>query len=677
MYHSKLMISIAVALGFLSTSFVQATEANPTDTQAVETTQEKKHKQHCDNKSCDDYLVVTGELMRDPAKVVTDPKKPRLPLPAYDGAGYLKTIPGFSIARKGGAGGDPSLRGMGGSRISIVDDGQHVYGTCGGRMDPPTAYIYPEAYDAITVIKGPQTVKYGPVGSAGTVLFEKDRHSFSEKSLEGRASVTGGSFGREDYLVEIKAGTETHYIDFDANKSKSDHYQDGDGTTIQSLYDRNNYNFALGWTPDESTVVELAYGSSSGEAEYADRTNKARVIDNENVTFLLQKDVDFYWLNNIDFQLYSNENDHVMDQFDRGVNAGTNVRRKTAGGHLSFDISANVKWETIVGLDYMDSKHKGRSINQAEDNGLDDLLAKPFMQDMAYINTGLFVESSYQLNQGKILTGLRMDQWQTSLYVAHQGSRDDDLFSGFVRYEFETDKSQYYIGGGHAQRIPDYWEFMKADNNDLSLKAFDLDAEKTTQLDVGWIYQDDIEISTAFYYGKVADYILIDANTAKTAAYNIDATIWGGELGLLYPFTDQWSAQTTVSYSHGENDTDNTPLGQISPLEGRISVNYEAENWTAGLFWRMVAAQDRVAIGQGNISGQDLAESSGFGTLAINGSWKHDDILVSFGIENLFDITYAEHVSRSGAGNDIPGSSPLFQVNEPGRTAWVKLDYNF
>ena len=142
-------------------------------------------------------------------------------------------------------------------------------------------------------------------------------------------------------------------------------------------------------------------------------------------------------------------------------------------------------------------------------------------------------------------------------------------------------------------------------------------------------------------------------------------------------FNDRWSAQTTVSYSHGDNDTDNTPLGQISPLEGRISVNYESESWTAGLFWRMVAAQDRVAIGQGNISGQDLGESSGFGTLSVNGSWKQDDLLVSFGVVNLFDITYAEHVSRSGAGNDILGSEPMFQVNEPGRTAWVKLDYTF
>lgn len=122
---------------------------------------------------CKDYLLVTADVMRQPVHLVSDPKQNRLPLPAYDGSGFLRSIPGFNITRKGGSGGDPMFRGLGGSRLNIVDDGQHVYGACGGRMDPPTNYIYPETYDQITVIKGPQTVKYGPVGTAGTILFEK------------------------------------------------------------------------------------------------------------------------------------------------------------------------------------------------------------------------------------------------------------------------------------------------------------------------------------------------------------------------------------------------------------------------------------------------------------------------------------------------------------------------
>ena len=46
-------------------------------------------------------------------------------------------------------------------------------GTCGGRMDPPTNYITPQNYDQVEVIKGPQTVQYGPTGSAGTIIFQE------------------------------------------------------------------------------------------------------------------------------------------------------------------------------------------------------------------------------------------------------------------------------------------------------------------------------------------------------------------------------------------------------------------------------------------------------------------------------------------------------------------------
>ena len=56
-------------------------------------------------------VEVTAPLPREPLVTVTDPKAPRQPLPAHDGADYLKTIPGFSVIRKGGTDGDPVLRG--------------------------------------------------------------------------------------------------------------------------------------------------------------------------------------------------------------------------------------------------------------------------------------------------------------------------------------------------------------------------------------------------------------------------------------------------------------------------------------------------------------------------------------------------------------------------------------
>jgi iron complex outermembrane receptor protein len=159
-----------------------------------------------------DEVIVTAPQMQEPLKVVTDPKLPRQPLPAHDGADYLKTIPGFSVIRKGGTDGDPVFRGMAGSRLNILLDGEQLLGGCGMRMDPPTAYVFPEAYDRITIVKGPQTVLNGPGNAAGSVLFERTLKRFAKPGWKFNGSVTLGSFGRNDAVADVRAGTPDYYI---------------------------------------------------------------------------------------------------------------------------------------------------------------------------------------------------------------------------------------------------------------------------------------------------------------------------------------------------------------------------------------------------------------------------------------------------------------------------------
>ncbi|MGO7309700.1 TonB-dependent receptor plug domain-containing protein, partial [Rhizobium ruizarguesonis] len=93
-----------------------------------------------------------------PLQFSTNPKLPRLPLPASDGTDYLKTIPGFAAIRNGGSNGDPVLRGMFGSRLNVLTNGSSMPGACPSRMDAPTSYISPQSFDELTIIKGPQSV---------------------------------------------------------------------------------------------------------------------------------------------------------------------------------------------------------------------------------------------------------------------------------------------------------------------------------------------------------------------------------------------------------------------------------------------------------------------------------------------------------------------------------------
>ena len=195
-----------------------------------------------------DEIVVTASRMHAPLTVVTDPKAPRQPLPAHDGADYLKTIPGFSVIRKGGTDGDPVFRGMAASRINILLDGEQALGGCGMRMDPPTAYVFPEAYDRIVVVKGPQTVLHGPGNSAASVSFERDVQRFERPGHETYASALGASAGRYDLVGDLRAGNPSYYGQLTGTRAESDDYEDGAGNRVHSAYERWSTSGAIGWT---------------------------------------------------------------------------------------------------------------------------------------------------------------------------------------------------------------------------------------------------------------------------------------------------------------------------------------------------------------------------------------------------------------------------------------------
>ena len=163
------------------------------------------------------------------------------------------------------------------------------------------------------------------------------------------------------------------------------------------------------------------------------------------------------------------------------------------------------------------------------------------------------------------------------------------------------------------------------------------------------------------------------AKRTATIVRNIDARTWGGEATLAIAATAHLKIDTSVAYVRGDNRTDDRPLAQQPPLEGRLGLQYSGSRWSLGTLTRLVSAQDRFALNQGNIVGQDLGPTSAFAVFSANGGWRMAGFaFLSAGVDNLFDTTYAEFVSRNGS--DVAGFLTTTRVNEPGRTAWVKLD---
>src|SRR5690606_987853 len=135
--------------------------------------------------------------------------------------------------------------------------------------------------------------------------------------------------------------------------------------------------------------------------------------------------------------------------------------------------------------------------------------------------------------------------------------------------------------------------------------------------DFGLQYKEGpLELWASGYAGQVRDYIMFTyvpgmMGMSTSIAENIDARIMGAELGGAYRFSSNWKTDASLAYAWGKNSSDDRAMPQIPPLEARLGLTYERDAWSAGALWRVVAAQNRIAEGQGNVTSKDFDESAG------------------------------------------------------------------
>ncbi|MEZ5451791.1 MAG: TonB-dependent copper receptor [Thiothrix sp.] len=625
-------------------------------------------------------------------------------LPA-DGGDFLSQLNGVSGSRFGGRGIEPIIRGQSQTQLNVLLDGAYIHGGCPNRMDPPASYAALETYEKVTVEKGVQSLQHGSGGSGGTVLFERDTKSRidPEDGWSGTVSATAMDNGvKHDLSADVTRGGEKGYARVFAQDRDADNYEDGDGNEVRASYKHRQAGVVLGATPTENRLFEYSYENNDFSDALYPGASMDSPTEKADIHRLKYQDKFDGKVGGVAAEVYTSQVEHVMDNYSLRPNMGTKMSvpttSDTTGGKLALTSKVGDATEVTYGFNVQNRERNATMKNVT--TGVDTSLMWP---GATTDQTGVFAEAEMGLgNGGKLKYGLRVDQVKasaskagvvtggrtanqnyTALYGYGATDKDETNVGGLLRYEQPLDADTTAFAGvsrsvrtaDETERYINKWGMTAPDR---WIGNPEIKPEKHNQLDLGISQQKGkVRWTGTVFADQVDDFILRDKVTtgAQTGAQiyrNVDAELLGAEIGAETKLNSKLKLSGDVAYVKRTNASDDRPIAQTPPVNGKLQLDYNGTKWAAGTRVRFATGQDRIDTAM--VGATEVGESAGYGVLDAYGRYNlSKSTKVRFGVDNLLDKTYAEHVSRRNL--DLSGT--IERVNEPGRTAWLKLETEF
>lgn len=645
------------------------------------------------------------------------------PVPAYsfflpedvtasytDGGSLLNSVVGISSGRLGGHGTDPVIRGQQQTQLNVISDGAMVHGGCPARMDPPTSFIDPDTFDSITIIKGYQSVRYGAGGTGGTVLFDRKPTNFTGQDIDYRASI-GGHYESNGQIrganTDISVGNSVAHMRGIWSTSTGNNYEDGQGRKVRSAFSSENFSLTPTWTPYSDTTISLGVElNRTDDVFYSgmmDAPEGNALTHRASLSHKIHGDI----FKSFEIKAYNSNVDHVMDNYSLRTSTGMKMRTPsesdTFGGTMSAELeAANVPLS--IGIDLQNNARDAWSYTGMAMQSTANTASSRTWPDVHIRQTGFFAEATPSLSPAtRLKIGGRYDYVTAearaaatvfgtaspnSLYLSNYGRIADDVeehnVGGLLRLEHDLNtNTRFFTGLSRSVRTADATERYLATNSAMPgmqrVGNPGIDPEKHHQLDMGVGYATrQLNGTLSAYVDQVTDFIMQDTakgqsgilvNNGATIYRNIDARLMGVEAEGKYKFLPRWTLLGGAAYTYGNNQTDHDALAQIPPLSGRVGFEFAEQSWMIGSRLNFATRQDRI---DDQTSKRDIGKTGGYGTVDIYSKVNVQPFEIRFGVSNLFDKTYAQHLNRSNVFD--PTS---VQINEPGRSIGLQLHAKF
>jgi len=621
----------------------------------------------------------------------------------HDAASILNQTPAFNSIRKGGAYGfDPVFRGFKYDQLNIVLNGaQSATAACPNRMDPPTSQMAPNMMDRIEILKGPHALRFG-TGLGATINFIPAALRFSaEPNVYGR--VSGGYEHNGEVLrAESQIGLSGAHYDLSlfASWSQGDDYQAGNGQSIPAGFERGSFGTQLGLRLSERQELRVtAMYNRARDADFPALPMDLR--DDDTWMFNARHDIQFEgpFLKSWNTTVFASFVDHLMDNLlkpldPRILNASTaattqNYGARTEGewqfGDHKLYAGADFRAEGAQGIRTREFLMGPIAGNVVQDNAWQEGLIQ---------KTGVFGEYRIKGNaldyvlSGRVeLNTARIDKPTdefTRVYDETEITQFNPSLSVGVLKEFNN-RTQLGLWLGRAQRSGSLTERF-INYFPVGLDPFELIGNPQLRPEVN--YQADLNLKVSMgekssidvdvFAAYLEDYISSFIDTTLTPRMpmspgvrrfeNIDQAFKAGvEVNWNQALWVGLAQRLGIAYTYGQDLDRAQPLPEIAPLDVRYTLygNYWNSRVQPELSVRYVSDQSRISPEFGE------TRTPSFVLLDLKLAFQvTEGFSFDFGVQNLLDELYYEHLNRSvrGSGN------PIFA---PGRNFFMHVNYTF
>ncbi|HEX4910999.1 MAG TPA: TonB-dependent receptor [Permianibacter sp.] len=554
----------------------------------------------------------------------------------------LDNQPGVSASSFGAGSSRPVIRGLGGARVQMLQDGVGTLDASTVSADHNVA-AEPLTTEQIEVLRGPATLLYGS-GAIGGVVNVIDRRipETRKDGIEGAVELRGQTANNErsvaaaldggsgDLAFHLNAFTrETDDIEIPGDAERFPDAEEGEhageelahGTLENSSIEGDGGSIGASWIGERGFIgIALsAYNSNYGvPGHHAHHEEVPPVVVEEEppVRIDLEQrrtdlkarlDEPLSGFEALKLRIGRNDYEHVELE---GEEVGTSFENAATDTRLELVHKPLAGMRGVIGV-------------QVTDRDFTAIGEEAFVPPSTTESNALFLVEERELGKLHLEGGIRYEQQKVSPESA-QPRYDDSAFSWSVGGVYDLGANwSTALSYAHAERMPSAEE-LYSDGPHVATQSYEigdvnLGIETANNIDLSLRYHgDSANLNLSLYRNAVSDFIYASATGAELDElpvfqyFQADATLQGIELAADWTFfsaeAGDWILRGFYDQTTGELD-DGGDLPRIPPERLGLGLDFDSGDLRTSLDVIEVAEQDDVTAFETETDGYTLVNA--------------------------------------------------------------------